>query len=241
MNIIADLHTHSIFCDHAFSTIEENARAAAEKGLRFLGVTEHGSSMKGAPSKAYFNCLMRDYPTEQHGVKLVKGAEVNVIDCNGSLDIDNKLLASMHWIIASMHMQTFEPATKEEHTQAWLAVAKNPDVDVIGHCGHMTFNFDHERVIPEFARNGKIVEINNHSFSVREGSDVECPKIARLCAKHGVRIVVNSDAHHHSKIGEHSRAIQMLEEINFPHELILNADYNRLVGALNEITGLDWA
>ena len=241
MKIIADLHTHSVFCDHAFSTIEENARAASEKGMRFLGVTEHGSSMAGAPSTLHFGCLVKYYPAEQHGVKLLKGAEVNIVNFEGELDLSDNLLSGLHWVIASMHSHTLAPGTVEQHTQTWLEVAKNPHVDVIGHCGHSVFEFDYERVIPEFARNGKIVEINNHSFTARSGSDVNCPKIARLCAKHGVRVIINSDAHHHTQIGVHNRAIAMLEEIDFPQELILNADYDRLVGALNEITGLSWA
>ena len=241
MNIIADLHTHSIFCDHAFSTIEENARAAAQKGLSFLGVTEHGSSMKGAPSEFYFGCIIKHYPAEQHGVKLVKGAEVNIIDCNGGLDLDSNILAKLHWVIASMHTHTFAPVNKEAYTQAWLEVAKNLNVDVIGHCGHDVFDFDFEKVIPEFASNGKIVEINNNSFSSRSGSAERCPQIAKLCAKHGVRIAVNSDAHHYTQIGEFSRAVQMLKEVDFPQELIINADYHRFVKTLKEITGFDWA
>ena len=54
MNIIADTHTHTLACDHAYSTISENAAAAAGKGLRFLAMTEHTPQMP--PARATNTC-----------------------------------------------------------------------------------------------------------------------------------------------------------------------------------------
>ena len=241
MNIIADLHTHSSFCDHAFSTIEENAREAAKRGLRFLGVTEHTRSVPGSPSVIYFRSLMNNYPDELFGVKIIKGAEVNIIDRKGSLDIGSSTLGMLHWVIASMHDICFKPIDIEAHTEAWLAVAKNPLVHVIGHCDNPKYMFDHERVIPEFAAHGKIVEINNHSAAARPGSEAECKKMLKLLQKHAVRVIVSSDAHHYSRVGVFDNALKMLHENDFPVELILNADYERFLKAINEITGLDWS
>ena len=50
MKIIAETHSHTVACSHAYSTITENARAAAQKGLHFLCVTEHGPAMKDGAS-----------------------------------------------------------------------------------------------------------------------------------------------------------------------------------------------
>ena len=41
MNIELDMHTHTLASGHAFSTIQEMAKAGAEKGLKLLGITEH--------------------------------------------------------------------------------------------------------------------------------------------------------------------------------------------------------
>ena len=41
MQIIAETHSHTVACDHAFSTLYENVRYAARSGIRFLCVTEH--------------------------------------------------------------------------------------------------------------------------------------------------------------------------------------------------------
>ena len=241
MDIIADLHTHSSFCDHAFSTIDENAREAAKRGLRFLGVTEHTRSIPGAPSVNYFRSLLHNFPDELFGVKIIKGAEVNIIDEKGRLDMGASTLGMLHWVIASMHDICFKPVDIEAHTEAWLAVARNPLVHVIGHCDNPKYLFDHERVIPEFAAQGKIVEINNHSAGARPGSEVECQKIIKLLKKHKVRTIVSSDAHHCSQVGVFDRVLCMLRENDFPQELILNADYERFLKTINDITGLDWS
>lgn len=233
MKLIADTHTHTLACDHAYSTLYENTQAASEKGLRFLCMTEHTPNMNGAPGILYFSNL-GIIPHIQHGVVILKGAEVNIIDNKGSFDLPDRMLNTLDWVIASMHVVTFKPMTSKDHTNAWLSVAENPLVDVIGHCGDGRYPFDEAPVLKAFAKNNKIVEINSHSFSAREGSPENCRRIAQQCAELGIRIVVSSDAHHASYIGQFGNAVQMLKSIHFPQELILNADYDRFLAAAKE-------
>lgn len=236
MKIIADTHTHSLTCDHAYSTIAENLTAAAKAGLKILCSTEHTPDMPGAPSHIYFNNL-RVLPRYTDGVMLVRGAEVNVLDDRGGLDLTEHELEKLEWVIASMHMTNFHPKSKAECTNAWLAIAENPRIHVIGHCGDERYAFDYEPVLREFARAGKIVEINSHSFLVRPGSKENCPKIARLCMELGIPVVVSSDAHHQSFVGRFDAALAMLEEIGFPEKLILNAEYSRFLNMLHRLNG----
>lgn len=230
MKLIADTHTHTLACDHAYSTLAENIQAAKRKGLLFLAMTEHTPSMPGGPSRLHFTNL-RILPQSMDGVSLLKGAEVNIMDREGALDLTDSILEKLDWVIASLHLTNYKPATRRDHTATWLAIAENPLVDVIGHCGDGRYAFDHEPVIDAFAKHEKIVEINAHSFLARPGSRENCPRIARLCAEKGVSVVVSSDAHHSSKIGHFSAAVKMLQEIDFPRELILNADADRFLAA----------
>ena len=41
MKILLDVHTHTVASGHAFSTLQEMVRTAADKGLQILGITEH--------------------------------------------------------------------------------------------------------------------------------------------------------------------------------------------------------
>lgn len=233
MKIIADTHTHTIASGHAFSTLTENCAVARKLGLRFLATTDHTGRIPGAPDDLYFECQSM-YPDEYDSVYLIRGCEVNIVNADGELDMDKMILSELEWVIASMHDLIFMPSTKEYHTLSWLNVAKNPHVDVIGHCSNPAFGFDHLPVIRAFAEHGKIVEINSNSL-------ISCPESARilreivlLCKKFGVPVVVGSDAHHHSMIGYFASALKLLGEVDFPEELVLNADCVRFAKTITE-------
>ena len=47
MKTLLDVHTHTVASGHAFSTLQEMAVAASEKGLKLLGITEHAPRHTG--------------------------------------------------------------------------------------------------------------------------------------------------------------------------------------------------
>ena len=228
MNLIADTHCHSISSGHAYSTLEEMTIAAKKKGLYAMAITDHGVNMPGSPKQWYFENL-KVLPKNINGVRVLKGIEANVCDFDGTLDLSDDISNSVEWVVASMHtpILSAEKSTIELCTNAWLNIAKNPKVNVIGHAGQPMFAFDYEKVIPEFSKNKKLVEINNSSFKVREGAITNCKTIAKICKKHNVPIVVNSDAHFSSLVGNFNSALMLLKEVDFPEELIVNANLIR--------------
>ncbi len=228
--IIADLHTHTIASTHAYSTFTEMVRAAAEKGLYALAVTDHAKRMPGSPREWYFSSL-RELPLHYRGVLTIVGAEANIMDFEGSLDMTPEELDKLDWVVASIHhlgQEGLKEPDEEKSTHLWLQIAHDPYVNVIGHSGDPLFPYDVDRVIPEFGANHKLVEINNHTFEVRKQNIGNCKRIALACKKYGVPIVVDSDAHFETKVGSVGSALQMLAEIDFPEELILNASPERL-------------
>jgi len=58
MNLEADLHVHTIASGHGYSTIKENVEAAAEKGMKMVGITDHGLNMPGAPHWYHFTNMI---------------------------------------------------------------------------------------------------------------------------------------------------------------------------------------
>ena len=236
MKIIADTHTHSIACDHAYSTVLENAVQAANVGLKHICLTEHAVAMPGSPSIIYFKTL-RNLPRVINGVTILKGAELNIMDYSGKVDLPDEVLEDLEWVIASYHGVILPPADIKSHTRGWMNIAANPLIHVIGHCGNPSFNFEHKPVLQAFKDSGKVVEINSHSFMARKGSYEHCREIAILCAEIGVPVVVSSDAHHSSFVGAVDRSVALLEEIGFPEELILNADEDRFLSAARKLSG----
>lgn len=233
MRLAGDLHCHTQASVHAYSTLRENMNAAVKKGIKVLGITDHGIGCADSPPLSYFENLL-SLPNDTGEIYLLKGVEANIMDFQGNLDMPEKLLQEMDVVIASFHTSCRVPGTREEHTKAYLEVAKNPNVDIIGHSGSVEFEYDYEQVIPEFKKYGKIVEINAHTFICRQKSIENCKKIAQLCKDLGVRVAVNSDAHSEFEVGMCQKAFDMLEEIGFPEELIINTDYQRLMQYLEE-------
>lgn len=233
MQIIADTHTHTIVSGDAHSTLLENLRAAKERGLKYLCVTEHVNSIPRAAPPAYFRSMC-SIPREYEGIRLVRGVEANILDCTGRLDMPDNTLDWLDWVIASLHDLVIQPSSKMDHTACWLSIAKNPFVDVIGHCGDPRYAFDLDTVMPAFHHYGKIVEINNHSFEGRAGSREGCRLVALACMKYRVPVVVSSDAHFVHHIGYFEEALEMLRDIQFPEDLILNADAERFEACLRK-------
>ena len=159
------------------------------------------------------------------------------------ITISDKLIngTDVNWLVASIHnlgLPGLENPTVEKCTQLWLNIAHDPKVNVIGHSGSPEFRYDYETVIPEFGRNHKLVEINAHSFEVRKANIPNCREIALCCKKHRVPIIVSSDAHFETQVKDHTAALEMLREIAFPEELILNANTNRLIEYLRAHTNI---
>jgi putative hydrolase len=229
MKYALDVHTHTIASGHAYSTLMENARAASEKGIKVLGTTEHGINMPHSPHIWYFNNY-KVLPREMYGVIMLYGTEANIIDYDGNLDMDDCTLDNMDIVIGSIHDEVYKIGSIEENTSAFINMIKNGKVDIIGHLGNPVVPVDFEQIIKCAIKNDVLIEINNSSFTTsRIGSLRNCTEIAELCKKHGAELIINSDAHFCTKIGEFTEAVNMLESINFPEKLIINKDPDLLL------------
>ena len=86
MKTALDVHTHTVASGHAFSTLQEMVQAAADKGLQLLGITEHAPSLPGTCAPIYFRNL-HVVPRRMYGVELLLGAELNILDYQGTIDL----------------------------------------------------------------------------------------------------------------------------------------------------------
>lgn len=234
MKLVADLHTHSIASTHAYATITEMAQEASELGLFALAITDHARKMPGAPGPFYFEslCILPQY---LKGVRLLRGIEANICDYEGNLDVENSLQNSLDWIVASMHTITIDgEATVEKCTNAYLKLAENPNVNVIGHSGSEYFKYDYETVIPKFAKEGKLVEINDSAFRNKKSCLENCVTIAKLCKKYKARICVDTDSHFTHTLGRAYETLEILKDIDFPESLIVNTNVDRLKAYFDE-------
>lgn len=232
--IAADLHTHTIFSGHAYSTMDEMLRAAAGIGLSALGISDHGPRIPGTPHRYYFeNSVI--WPREMHGVELLRGAEANILDTKGTLDLPDACLADLDFVIAGFHFDPYPPGrTTAEYTEAVLAAMENPLVDVIAHPGNPMYPIDYEVFVRRAVERGVLIEVNNSSLQsqMRPGSHDNCLAIARLARRYGAMILVSSDAHIQTKVGKVDGCLALLEEAGISSEQVVNHSLERLYSFL---------
>lgn len=234
IRIIADLHVHTVASGHGYSTVFENLQIARQKGLLALGIADHTPSMPGGPSPLYFEARGH-FPKEALGVRLYFGAEVDIRDAEGHLDLADRILRRLDFAFVSFHPQVFSGGSKEVNTRALIKALEHPFVDIVAHPGNPRYPLNYEEVVEAVVRLGKVIEVNNSSFSVsRKGSEENCRLIVQLVKDLGGMIIVSSDAHFCAEVGEFGEALRMLEEISFPEERIINASWEALEKFLQE-------
>lgn len=165
MKIEVDTHCHTIASGHAYSTIVENAKAASEKGLKMIAITDHGPAMPGTFHEAYFG-YMKVIPRKIEGVYVLRGIEANIIDHNGTLDISEKYLKRLDIVLAGFHRPCYMGGSVEQNTYAAIEAMKNPYVDILVHPGNPEFPMDFERVVQAAKEYNVHIEINNSSFII---------------------------------------------------------------------------
>lgn len=224
MKNLLDLHTHTISSGHAYSTLAENVAASKLAGLKYYGISDHAPSIPGGPHIYHFSNL-RAIPSVIDGVVVLKGAELNILNDKGEVDIPEDILAELDYAIASMHGPCIPKGDEEYYTNAYLNAMKNPYVRIIGHPDDGRFPLNHERFVNGLVENHIIMEVNNASISpisFRPGARENYASLLKLCAEKRVPIIINTDAHICYRIADIDLALTMLKELNFPEELILN-------------------
>lgn len=188
-----------------------------------VGITDHGPAMPGGPHIYHFSNLIA-LPREISGVRILRGAECNVIDMDGSLDLPEKILTTLDIVGAGFHPGCgYEGKSVEENTIAILRVIEKGIADVLVHPGNPLFPVDYEKVVRAAHRKGVLIEINNASFTfVRKGSEKNCRKILSEIKKVGARIVVGSDAHEAELVGVFDEALRLIDEAEIDEEFVVN-------------------
>lgn len=231
MEILIDTHIHSVSSGHAYSTIDEIARFAKSKDLKIVAITDHATSMPGGAHQFYFGNI-RVLPDYIHGVRILKGVETNIIDYEGNLDFGGEILEGLELVIASFHPPCIKSANKEIITKAVIKTIENPYVNIIGHPGDERYPMDFEKVVKHAKKHKVLLEVNNSSLkatSMRTGVRDNLSIILKYCMKYNNPVVLGSDAHFHEDVGGFKESIELLKEVNFPEELVINLNQERFM------------
>ena len=236
MKFEADTHSHTLASGHAYSTIKEMAAAAQSKGLKALALTEHAPEMPGTCGLFYF--LNLDVvPRECCGIRLLMGAEVNIMDETGRIDLPQSACRDLDIVIASIHPPCYGMEhTEEENMRAYEAAMKNPYVNIIGHPDDGRVPIDYERLVKMAKETGTLLEVNNSSMrpsSSRKGTRENVLTMLDLCKQYEVPVTTGSDAHIDVDAGNFTYVEEIFDLCAFPEELVVTTSFDRLKPYLN--------
>ncbi|MFI3238020.1 MAG: phosphatase [Lachnospiraceae bacterium] len=230
MKFVIDLHTHTMASGHGYSTFTENITQACENGLEVYGLSEHAPGMPGGPHIFFFH-NMKVLPKVLKGMRILRGCEANIMDLDGTLDMEPRSLKKLDYVIASMHVVCVESGTACENTDALIKVMDNPYVTIIGHPDDTRYPLDYERLVLASKEKGVLLEVNNSSLnphSSRVGGVENVTKMLAFCKRYEVPVILGTDSHYHTQIGDFHDTKLLLDQLDFPMELVVNTSLEKL-------------
>lgn len=235
MQIKIDTHTHTLASGHAYNTIREMASMAMKKGMEGLAITEHAPQMPGSCGLYYFQNL-RVVPRKIGELHLLFGVELNIMDADGNVDLPEETVRSLDIAVASIHPPCFgKSAGKDENTRAYVNAMKKEYIDIIGHPDDGRYAPDYDILARTAKETGTLLEINNSSLrpdGFRVNSSENAREMLCCCKKYGTMITLGSDAHVDMDIANTKYSAKLLEEVDFPEELVANTSFEKLKSVL---------
>jgi DNA polymerase (family 10) len=223
-DILGDLHCHTTATDGRES-IEGMARAAKAAGLRYLAITDHSQALAMANGLDERRALeharaIHDVNDRVDGMTLLAGIECDIRQ-DGSMDLSDDCLAQLDIVIASIHSGFNMEA--DAMTDRLLRALSCPWVDVLGHpTGRLILKRDPNkadmtRVIAEAAAQGVALEINAQidRLDLDDG-------LASRAAAAGARLVISTDAHSATALGNMRWGVQVARRAWLRAEDVLN-------------------
>lgn len=248
-DIIADMHTHTIFSEHAYSTVKENIEEAKNVGLKYLAITDHyyndGTEIhkKNETTRTqYFedrvNRLEKD-------IRVIGGAEFNLGQEIHSWD----KLSKLSWKPIGLHSWFFdiENSSLEDLYQAFVKASDKHNAFV--HIERELHKIDSKKYGPYLTSDVKLfleavcilakekdiyLEVNESSLVTNEGGAADRLLYWLDFAKRNEnKIYLGTDAHYYAEVGKFNKVLSLLNNVEYPKELILNCNESMIKDLLN--------
>ena len=236
--IKGDLQTHSVWSDGSGS-IQEMAEAAAERGYKYLAITDHSKGLKIAggideqqlrKQGEEIEVVNASFRSNKMPFRLLRSIELN-LSPEGRGDMDEYALQSLDLVLGCFHSAL---RRKEDQTERYLAALRNPSVHILGHPRGRIYNFrgglnaDWGRVFGLAAELDKAVEID--CYPDRQDLNVGLLRVAK---KAGCRISIGTDSHAPSQLA--------FMDLGVAAVLLARINPDRILNLMDRVDLIAWA
>lgn len=238
LKMTADYHTHTFYSDGE-GAIAQNVESARAKGLKTIGITDHGfyhvahgiGRKQVAKMRAEIEELRQKYPD----MEILLGVEANLINMAGALDLKDADIALFDYIIFGVHkfacsitkpssiwfaLMNFVSRKSEKRrqkvTDSYIKAIQKYPVKLVVHPNYAT-RVDVGRLANFAKSKGVWIELNGKRIQM-DGAD------AKALIDSQVTLVIGSDAHIPSRVGECSIPAEFIQKYNIPFERIVNIE-----------------
>lgn len=191
-------HNHTNASDGQ-NTLEEMARAAADRGWTYLGLADHSKAsfqargMDEERLAAQLEKVKAYNGREDRALRIFAGVECDILP-DGTLDLDEGILAECDYVVAAVHSAFGQD--EATMTARIIKALEHPLVTMLAHpTGRLLLRREGNavnlpKVIDAAIAHNKIIEINAHPMRL----DLDW-RWWRQAAGRGLRTSINPDAH----------------------------------------------
>jgi DNA polymerase (family 10) len=192
-----DLHMHSTWSDGR-NTIEEMVEACAARGYEYMVISDHSKALPIVNGLDAYRLRAQwqeiDEVRARHPeIRILRSMEIDILG-DGSLDLEDELLAELDLVLVSLHTRLDLPEAQQ--TERVLRALEHPEVDVFCHPTARLINrrkpveMEVDVVLSRAAELGVAVEVNSNPHRL----DLKDTHL-KLAKELGCKVVINTDSH----------------------------------------------
>lgn len=219
-----DLHMHSTWSDGK-SSIEEMVTACAAHGYEYMVISDHSKALAMTGGLDAYRLRLQWAEIEgvraRHPeIRILRSMEVDILG-DGSLDLEDEMLAGLDLVLVSLHSRFDLPAAQQ--TERVLKALEHPEVNVFCHPTARMINrrkpveMDLDLILRRAAELGVAVELNSspHRLDLKDTHLV-------LAREVGCKIVIDTDAHHTRELDQIRYGVEQARRAGLTPADVLN-------------------
>jgi DNA polymerase (family X) len=230
-----DLHMHSTWSDGR-NSIEEMVEACAARGYEYMVISDHSKALAMTNGLDAYRLRLQwkeiDGIRARHPeIRILRSMEVDIL-ADGSLDLEDEMLAGLDLVLVSLHSRFDLPETQQ--TERVLRALEHPEVSIFCHPTARLINrrrpveMDMDAVLHRAAELGVAVELNSnpHRLDLKDSH-------LRLAKELGCKVVISTDSHRIRELDLMRFGLEQARRAWLEPQNVLNTlPYKKLIGAL---------